>query len=339
MKLAISAYLNSNATAVTLLLKAATIKTCIFPLNYTEGAEMKAAHISKLKDAAHFLQLKATLCAETNDVDLAATSLLALVSLANSLTNELLCIDQTRQIDCLFMTTESLERVFNRCTLTDTQLTRLAPICDVGQNAHALQRMLLGQRCFGILLFNKLRRDSWREAQGDNGYVGPDLNGYDPPVRSLIIYRALGWLDLDFLHYLERYTDLVRAAQSDFFTARGLLRKPYYSDTVREECIVAWHELCHFERLQIRQVQSTALTRVVRTALALERYRVTRGTLPDNLMELSPVFLDNVPEDPYDGHPLRYKKLVKGYVVYSVGEDGKDDGGDEKKDITFTVER
>jgi len=25
--------------------------------------------------------------------------------------------------------------------------------------------------------------------------------------------------------------------------------------------------------------------------------------------------------------------------VYSVGEDGRDDGGDEKKDITFTVER
>jgi len=26
-------------------------------------------------------------------------------------------------------------------------------------------------------------------------------------------------------------------------------------------------------------------------------------------------------------------------VVYSVGEDGKDDGGDEKRDVTFIVER
>jgi hypothetical protein len=26
-------------------------------------------------------------------------------------------------------------------------------------------------------------------------------------------------------------------------------------------------------------------------------------------------------------------------VVYSVGEDGKDDGGDEKKDVTLVVER
>jgi hypothetical protein len=47
----------------------------------------------------------------------------------------------------------------------------------------------------------------------------------------------------------------------------------------------------------------------------------------------------HLPLDPFDGQPLRYKKLPKGYVVYSNGEDGKDDGGDEKKDITFTVER
>ena len=46
-----------------------------------------------------------------------------------------------------------------------------------------------------------------------------------------------------------------------------------------------------------------------------------------------------MPDDPFNGRPLRYKKLVKGYAVYSVGEDGKDDGGDEKKDVTFVVER
>jgi hypothetical protein len=26
-------------------------------------------------------------------------------------------------------------------------------------------------------------------------------------------------------------------------------------------------------------------------------------------------------------------------VVYNIGEDGKDDGGDEKKDVAFIVER
>ena len=41
----------------------------------------------------------------------------------------------------------------------------------------------------------------------------------------------------------------------------------------------------------------------------------------------------------FDGQPLRDKKLAKGYVVYRFGEDGKDDGGDEKKDVAFIVKR
>ena len=76
-----------------------------------------------------------------------------------------------------------------------------------------------------------------------------------------------------------------------------------------------------------------------RVSLAVERYRVAHSNLPNKLDELVTAYFAAVPIDPFDGQPLRYKKLAKGYVVYSVGEDGKDDGGDEKKDITFTVER
>ena len=54
-----------------------------------------------------------------------------------------------------------------------------------------------------------------------------------------------------------------------------------------------------------------------------------------------------MPADPFDGQPLRYNKLLgKGYVVYSIGKDLKDDHGVEKSadgktqlDVTFTVQR
>jgi hypothetical protein len=55
-----------------------------------------------------------------------------------------------------------------------------------------------------------------------------------------------------------------------------------------------------------------------------------------------------IPTDPFDDQPLRFKKLARGYVVYSIGPDFTDDGGKEKPadakdtdhyDITFTVER
>jgi hypothetical protein len=61
--------------------------------------------------------------------------------------------------------------------------------------------------------------------------------------------------------------------------------------------------------------------------------------LPDELNNLVPEFMDSLPEDPFNGKPLLYRKLDKGYCVYSVGANGKDDGGTPKLDVAFTVRR
>jgi hypothetical protein len=37
--------------------------------------------------------------------------------------------------------------------------------------------------------------------------------------------------------------------------------------------------------------------------------------------------VSGVPADPWDGRPLRYRRLPDGAVVYSVGADGVDNGG------------
>jgi hypothetical protein len=43
---------------------------------------------------------------------------------------------------------------------------------------------------------------------------------------------------------------------------------------------------------------------------------------------LVPEFLPAVPVDPADGQPLRYRAAAAGgFTLYSVGEDGVDDGG------------
>ena len=70
------------------------------------------------------------------------------------------------------------------------------------------------------------------------------------------------------------------------------------------------------------------------------------GRLPDTLSELVPAYLTVVPLDPFDGQPVRYKKLPVGYVVYCLGLDFTDNGGCEGKqgaqpgfDTTLTVAR
>lgn len=75
-------------------------------------------------------------------------------------------------------------------------------------------------------------------------------------------------------------------------------------------------------------VTDTAYFRSARVAVAIERHRREHaGQLPDGLTDLVPSFLDAPPIDPFSGQPIQYRRLDGGYVVYSVGRDGKDDGG------------
>ena len=67
--------------------------------------------------------------------------------------------------------------------------------------------------------------------------------------------------------------------------------------------------------------------RCAAAALAAERYRLATGPWPEHLDQLVPEYLPAVPADPFDGQPLRLRRLADGLVVYSIGQDRQDDGG------------
>jgi hypothetical protein len=69
--------------------------------------------------------------------------------------------------------------------------------------------------------------------------------------------------------------------------------------------------------------------RLAITAIAIKRYELKNQKSPLDLAALVPEFLAAVPIDPMSGKPFCYRlKNDGGYVLYSVGTDGKDDGGD-----------
>lgn len=77
-----------------------------------------------------------------------------------------------------------------------------------------------------------------------------------------------------------------------------------------------------------KKSQADAQLQATRTILALRAYQLTHGNLPSELSALVPEFLDEVPVDNFDGQPLRYSADRK--IVYSVGKNLKDDGGDDR---------
>lgn len=61
--------------------------------------------------------------------------------------------------------------------------------------------------------------------------------------------------------------------------------------------------------------------------LALLAYAAERGEFPPTLQQLVPAYLSQLPPDPFSGRPFRYRRVSTGPVVYSVGLNGRDDGG------------
>ena len=80
--------------------------------------------------------------------------------------------------------------------------------------------------------------------------------------------------------------------------------------------------------------------------IELERHRAATGSYPETLEKLPLTDLKELPVDPFSGRPFVYHKEGDGYVLYSVGPNGRDDGGkrdlkdpEAPDDIAWTVER
>jgi len=80
------------------------------------------------------------------------------------------------------------------------------------------------------------------------------------------------------------------------------------------------------------EFDALAQERATLTAIATERYRQANGELPTALSDLVPAYLDAVPTDPFDNKPMRYQPTDTGFMVYSVGSNLVDDGGDDDRD-------
>lgn len=82
---------------------------------------------------------------------------------------------------------------------------------------------------------------------------------------------------------------------------------------------------------------------LILVAFGLERYRLEHGRYPDRITDAVPLHVKLIPTDLFSKQrdPVRYKRTKDGYVLYSVGPNGKDDGAspsiDDGDDISVVV--
>ena len=166
-----------------------------------------------------------------------------------------------------------------------------------------------------------------------------DLNPVVPPRVAKIAWLDLSWLSEMLepelarrehpaaLQIMNRIVAVSRLPAKDQFAAEAEIEKEINLNSG----VLGSLLLPAYNRATINARRDQACAVAMRALIAVERYRLRHGQWPTKLNDTVPAFLDAVPADPIDGNPIRYAKWAEGVVVYSIGNDRTDDGGDVQR--------
>jgi hypothetical protein len=267
------------------------------------------------------------------------------------LDNEPVVISKLVRIAILNMAEKALERRLNAGNLTDAEMKHLGELFAESAKTNQIANGLIGERAIFMQYF-RMSYAEWKRLSNsglDNSSSqdGPPLQGPQP-----FIFKFTGLFEREQRFYLQTMETFISFAENcpKNFSQITNLQEQIWRPIGHNHYIILSMLMPAVGMASEKEINGLAQVRTAQAALAVERFRLAHGRLPENLNELVPQFLSTVPSDPFDGAPLRYHRLAKGYVIYSVGSDGHDDGGREKPadwkssdkttyDITFTVER
>lgn len=200
---------------------------------------------------------------------------------------------------------------------------------------------MLGERAYFEHAVTRLRQGGIRTL--DEFYGSPTTGpktakGYLEEFVLFPVWRANSLADeMFYLQHCQRLLKVTRgldqgtpwhAAKSEF----GLLDDAMALETygLRRYCHLATLlALPNIGRAAETVTRRETERRLTVVAIALRRYELRQGHWPASLSALVPEWLRAVPMDQMSGKPLVYRLNADGtFALYSVGEDGQDDGGD-----------
>jgi hypothetical protein len=345
-------FVAKNQPALPLLHKAAAKTQCRYPVDLKEGGNAPLPHLAKTKISAQLLARDAAANAAKGRTDLAAQSAADGLRLARSLEQEPLMISHLVRIAAESIAVSGLETSLSVRAFPDEWLARLQSLLGEGERTlgSSLVRGFAGERCLALAWFQMTPQEYEQQGSG----LGTNKPFGSP--ADFERYRQQSEFMADFNCCLDSFSNWVAVASQPL--PAGLDAAGQWATTASATMSDAQARGLRLSPMILpalgsameKTVEATAQSRTAATALAVERYRLANGhALPGSLSQLVPHYFASVPEDPYDGKPLRYKKLSpKGYVVYSVGRNRQDDGGsvrplgakaDGPYDVTFAVRR
>jgi hypothetical protein len=276
----------------------------------------------KVRAVTALLRYEALRSGEGGDMKGAMRACQATLNAARSLGDEPLVISQLVRVACVVVACQAVERTLAQGEPGSKDLTDLQQMLEE-EDAHPTALIAMrGERAQWHEIFDALESGDVLMSQ----IADPDT---PPDWRD----TYLGWVHRDrirsehplFLSLMTRWVEEARLPTYE----QGIVGQGF-ADELRNlpsHAPITRLMFPALDRAAEAFRRKHAHVRCLAAALAAERYRRKHGDWPETLGRLTPDFLAEVPLDPYDGEPLRYRRLADGVVVYSVGRDEVDDGG------------
>lgn len=284
-------YLASNSAALKHLGRAAAMDRCRFAIDLTLGLDVQLHHLSQLRTGVRLLADRSLLAANAEDATACAEDILAMWRLGECLRDEPTVISALVRAGCHATARACLEDAMSLVELEPSELAELQ---------HVLAR-------------TDYRDGFWRGLAGDlANTVGMDLLQTGPgqtsySVRTFLL-RSTGVLvrsKAEFINLFdETFGDMDSVPVHEWGERRAtaqtqLARLP---GRLSLTALLLLPLLDSTQRLQVADAKAQTAV----AALAVERYRLVHGKLPDTLAALVPDFLPCVPLDAFTGDPLKY---------------------------------
>jgi hypothetical protein len=321
-----------------------------FSLDYEKGFDLLLPYLASLKRSAQWLSTSALYNLHEGDPKSACADVHIMLAIAKGDSDECVLISQLVRIAITAIGANATWEILQNPNVSDDDLAQLQQDWQSLDFTKSLERAFMFGRVEDLQECSQTRESSekfnelWRYAYAPDAPVRLDLDQIGPIRRSLFLrkYDELRWRwfwsyqdELYGLQSLQVAVDATRMAQTNkslqavqSFASTNLIRlHEEHSVNLMNGLRDAFGGGAYAAALRKAATAKTAQN-VVITAIALRRYELRHHQWPDTLDELVPEFLKSVPTDSMDGQPLRYRRNGDGtFLLYSVGENGKDDGG------------
>jgi len=315
---------------------------CFFndPTNFP--SQPKAPFV-QLRTAAHWLIGDTVAALHGGQLDRAQADLHALLQLAQFHRDDITLVSQMIRAAIAGLGLATTWEALQAKGWSEAQLATLQKDWEAVDLAAVFEKGMVGERAFSEAFFDYLRslRPRQRAAAtrfGNTSGRGPAEDFFYGLVVMPLWAANSETDEMFYLRHLQNNLNSLRQLQrgtpwpvvsQQLKTNLDAFEAAISDPLTRYRHLVSAIALPNYSRAGRTCIRSETQRRLTLTAIALARFHLRNGTFPTELEALVPRFLSAVPIDPMSAKPLRYRLNADGsFALYSVGEDGRDDGGD-----------